>query len=54
MMVVASATSQFDKGLAGFLVAVVLLTGLSSILRWTVGRLYFSEINTSVHPAPVT
>lgn len=54
MMVVASATSQFDKGLAGFLVAVVLLTGLSSILRWTAGRLHFAEINTSVHPAPVT
>jgi hypothetical protein len=45
MMVVASATSQFDKGLAGFLVTVALLVGLSSILRWTVRRLYFAEIS---------
>jgi ABC-type nitrate/sulfonate/bicarbonate transport system permease component len=45
MMIVAYATSQFDKGLAGFLVAVALLMGLSCILKWTVRRLYVAEIS---------
>lgn len=54
MMVVASATSQFDKGLAVFLVTAVLLIGLSSILRWTARSFYFSEVSAPVHPAQVT
>jgi ABC-type nitrate/sulfonate/bicarbonate transport system permease component len=45
MMTIASATSQFDKGLAGFVMTFILLAGLSSILRWTGRKFCVAEIS---------
>lgn len=50
MMTVASATGQTDKGLAGFLITLVLLVTLSSTLRWVVKRLYLSESSSQALP----
>jgi len=33
MMTVANATNQFDKALAGFIITIALLTGISAVLR---------------------
>ena len=40
MMIAASATSQFDKALAGFLITALLLVALSTILRWIAKRFH--------------
>ena len=50
MMTVTSATGQTDKGLAGFLITLVLLVTLSSTLRWVVKRLYLSESSSQALP----
>ena len=50
MMTVANATGQTDKGLAGFLITLVLLVTLSSTLRSVVKRLYLSESSSQALP----
>lgn len=54
MMTVASATSQFDKRLAGFLIVVALLAGISTTLKWIAGSLYNSQNPARIRPAQVS
>lgn len=51
VMTVASATYQYDKGLAGFLITAGLLAGISSSLRFVAKKLYAPEEDRELLPA---
>jgi ABC-type nitrate/sulfonate/bicarbonate transport system permease component len=53
-MVVASAEFQFNKGFAGFLITLTLLSGISSILRWFAEKLCSVAETRRTLPASVT
>ena len=46
MIVVAGATSQTAKGLAGFLTLLLLVATLSTLLRWLANGAYYSALST--------
>jgi len=51
LIVVASATQQSDRAIAGCLVTFALMVGLSFVLRWTARKLYSSAEVPQVIPA---